>query len=112
MLIIAGFVVLLLAPHPWNLVVSLVLFVLAVPELLLWNRTVKGRRKVVGTQTLVGKIAEVRVACMPRGQVFVDGALWEAECAVGAAAGTRVRVRAVNGLTLEVEPATPSQPAS
>jgi membrane protein implicated in regulation of membrane protease activity len=112
MLIIAGFVVLLLAPHPWNLVVALVLFVLAIPELLLWNRTVKGRRRVVGTQTLVGKIAEVRVACMPRGQVFVDGALWEAECAAGAAAGTRVRVRAVNGLTLEVEPATPSQPAS
>ena len=104
MLIIAGFVVLFLAPHPWNLIVALVLFVLAIPELLLWNRTVKGRKKVVGAQTLVGKTAEVRVACMPRGQVFVDGELWEATCADGAAAGTRVRVQAVDGLTLEVEP--------
>ncbi len=110
MLIIAGFVVLLLAPHPWNLIVALVLFVLAIPELLLWNRTVKGRRKVVGAQTLIGKTAEVRVACMPRGQVFVDGELWEADCAEGAAVGARVRVRAVKGLTLEVEP-TPASPS-
>ena len=112
MLIVAGFVVLFLAPHPWNLIVALVLFVLAIPELLLWNRTVKGHRKVVGAQTLIGKTAEVRVACMPRGQVFLDGELWEAECAAGAPAGTRVRVRAVNGLTLEVEPGPASQPGS
>jgi membrane protein implicated in regulation of membrane protease activity len=43
---------------------------------------------------------------MPRGQVFVDGALWEADCAEGAAVGTRVVVRRVRGLTLEVEPAS------
>jgi membrane-bound serine protease (ClpP class) len=105
MLIVVGFVVLFLVPHPWNLVLALVFFVLAIPELLLWNRTVKGKKKVVGAQTLVGKTAEVRVACTPRGQVFVDGELWEADCAEGAAAGTRVRVLRVNGLTLEVEPA-------
>lgn len=112
MLIVVGFVVLFLAPHPWNLIVALVCFVLAIPELLLWNRTVKGKQKVVGPQTLVGKIAEVRVACTPRGQVFVDGALWEAHCAEGAAAGTRVVVRRVDGLTLEVEPARQSEPVS
>ena len=104
MLIIVGFVVLFLAPHPWNLILALVFFVLAVPELLLWNRTVKGKKKVVGAQTVIGKIAEVRVACLPRGQVFVDGALWEANCAEGAAVGSRVVVRRVEGLTLEVEP--------
>jgi membrane-bound serine protease (ClpP class) len=105
MLIIVAFVVLFLAPHPWNLILALVFFVLAVPELFLWNRTVRGRQKVVGAQTLIGKTAEVRVACMPRGQVFVDGELWEADCAAGAAVGTRVRVLRVNGLMLEVEPA-------
>jgi membrane-bound serine protease (ClpP class) len=109
MLIIAGFVVLFLAPHPWNLIVALVLFVLAIPELLLWNRTVKGRRKAVGVQTLIGKTAEVRVACTPHGQVFVNGELWEAECAAGAAVGALVRVTAVNGLTLAVEPLPASQ---
>jgi membrane protein implicated in regulation of membrane protease activity len=105
MLIIAGFVVLFLAPHPWNLIVALVLFILGIGELFLWNTTVRGKRKVVGAQTLIGKTAEVRVACMPHGQVFVDGELWEADCAQGAAAGTRVRVRRVDGLRLEVEPA-------
>jgi len=104
MLIIAGFVVLFLAPHPWNLIVALVLFVLGIGELFLWNTTVRGKRKVVGPQTLIGKTAEVRVACTPRGQVFVDGELWEANCAEGAAVGTRVRVRSVDGLMLEVEP--------
>src|SRR5215813_6140360 len=107
MLIIAGFVVLFLAPHPWNLIVALVLFILGIGELFLWNTTVRGKRKVVGAQTLIGKTAEVRVACEPHGQVFVNGELWEADCAEGAAVGTRVRVRRVNGLTLEVEPAPP-----
>lgn len=106
MLIIAGFVVLFLAPHPWNLIVALVLFILGIGELFLWNTTVRRKRKVVGAQTLIGKTAEVRVACMPHGQVFVDGELWEADCAQGAAVGTRVRIRSVNGLTLEVEPAS------
>jgi membrane protein implicated in regulation of membrane protease activity len=111
MLIIAGFVVLFLAPHPWNLIVALVLFVLGIGELFLWNTTVRGKRKVVGPQTLIGKTAEVRVACVPRGQVFVEGELWEANCAEGAAVGTRVRVRSVNGLMLEVEPEPASAPA-
>ena len=105
MLIIAGFVVLLLAPDPWNLVIALVLFVLGIGELFFWNSTVRGRRKAVGAQTLIGKTAEVRVACIPHGQVFVNGELWEADCVKGAAVGTRVRVLRVNGLTLEVEPA-------
>jgi membrane-bound serine protease (ClpP class) len=105
MLIIAGFAVLLLAPDPWNLVIALVLFVLGIGELFFWNSTVRGRRKAVGAQTLIGQTAEVRVACMPHGQVFVNGELWEADCAEGAAVGTRVRVLRVNGLTLEVEPA-------
>ena len=105
MLIVVGFVVLFLAPHPWNLILALVFFVLAIPELFLWNRTVRGKKKVVGAQTLIGKTAEVRVACTPHGQVFVNGELWEANCAAGAAVGTHVRVLRVDGLRLEVEPA-------
>jgi membrane-bound serine protease (ClpP class) len=72
----------------------------------LWNRTVRHRRNVVGKETLIGKTGEVRVACRPRGQVFLDGELWEAECAAGADAGASVRVVGVRRLTLVVEPAT------
>lgn len=104
MLLIVALVLFLLLPDPWNVFAGAVFVVLGVIELYLWNRTVRRRRKVVGPQTLVGKTAEVRVACRPLGQVFVAGELWAAECAAGADVGTRVRVRRVRGLTLEVEP--------
>lgn len=105
MLLIVALVVFLLAPNPWDLYLGTLFAVLGVGELFLWNRTVRRRRKVVGPQTLVGKIAEVRVACRPLGQVFVAGELWAAECKDGADVGTQVRVRRVRGLTLEVDPA-------
>jgi membrane-bound serine protease (ClpP class) len=106
MLIIVALVLLLFLPHPWNVIAGAVFVLLWLGELYLWNRTVRGRHKVVGTQTLIGKTAEVRVACRPRGQVFIDGELWEANCAAGADAGSLVRVLRVDGLTLEVEPAS------
>ena len=104
MLLIVALVLFFLLPEPWDVVGAAVFAVLGVIELFLWNRTVRGRRKVVGPQTLVGQTAEVRTACRPLGQVFIEGELWEAECAAGADVGARVRVRRVRGLTLEVEP--------
>jgi membrane protein implicated in regulation of membrane protease activity len=106
MLLVVAVVLLLFLPAPWDVIGGTVFALLGIGELFLWNRTVRGRRKVVGTQTLVGKTAEVRQTCRPRGQVFIDGELWEAECAAGADVGTLVRVLRVNGLTLEVEPAS------
>ena len=38
------------------------------------------------------------------GQVFVNGELWRARCEDGADPGTRVKVLAVDGLTLDVRP--------
>jgi membrane-bound serine protease (ClpP class) len=104
MLLVVAVVLFFLLPDPWNVFAAAVFAVLGIVELFLWNRTVRGRRKVVGAQTLVGKTAEVRVACRPRGQVFVAGELWEAECAAGADVGTSVRIRRVRGLTLVVDP--------
>ena len=106
MLLLVAIALLIFLPHPWNVFAGAVFVLLWLGELFLWNQTVRGRRKAVGAQTLIGKIAEVRVACKPRGQVFVDGELWAAECADGAEVGTRVRVLRVDGLTLEVEPAS------
>jgi membrane protein implicated in regulation of membrane protease activity len=104
MLLVVALVLLLFLPEPWDVIGATVFGVLGLGELYLWNRTVRRRRKAVGPQTLVGRTAEVRVACKPLGQVFVDGELWAAECAAGADAGTRVRIRRVRGLTLVVEP--------
>jgi membrane-bound serine protease (ClpP class) len=106
MLLILGLVLLLLLPGPWDVVAGTVCLVLFLGELYLWNRTVRGRRRVVGAQTLVGKTAEVRVTCRPYGQVFVEGELWAARCEEGADVGALVKVARVSGLTLEVEPAS------
>jgi membrane-bound serine protease (ClpP class) len=59
-----------------------------------------------GSEEMVGSVGEVREPLDPEGQIFVQGALWTAR-ATGAdqiGLGNRVRVRAVDGLTLEVEP--------
>jgi membrane-bound serine protease (ClpP class) len=60
-----------------------------------------------GSEELVGAIAEVRSELDPDGQVWVEGALWRARLADGTGPiglGDRVRVEAVEGLTLVVRP--------
>ncbi|MGA7854718.1 MAG: nodulation protein NfeD [Candidatus Acidiferrales bacterium] len=62
-----------------------------------------------GKEELVGEVGEVREALGSAeafGSVFVHGELWRAAAPSGASvpAGTRVRVKKVKGLTLEVEP--------
>ena len=60
------------------------------------NRSSHRRRSTVGVEALVGLVGEMTSDDWVR----VNGELWRAR---GAEAGERVRVRAVDGLTLEVE---------
>jgi membrane-bound serine protease (ClpP class) len=101
--LILAFVLLIFVSSPWNLVSFTICLVLFFGELLFWNRTMRGRRKVVGAQTLVGQEAEVIAPCRPTGQVRIGGELWEARCDAGADTGDTVRVVEVSGLTLVVE---------
>jgi membrane-bound serine protease (ClpP class) len=77
------------------------------------ERALKARKNPVltGWEELAGSPGEVRVPLAPVGQVFVQGALWRATAAEGAGdagaarlreRGARVRVEAVEGLTLRV----------
>jgi membrane-bound serine protease (ClpP class) len=76
------------------------------------ERAVRARRlpKRTGWEEMVGAIGEVRQPLDPVGQVFVEGALWRAELSDGDGhpraleRGSRVRVEAVEGLTLQVRP--------
>ena len=88
----------------WAAAVIAAAAVVEVSQGLFWIWYSKRRRPQVGVETLVGAVAEVVTACTPNGMVRVQGELWQARCAAGAAAGTRVRVLAVDGLTLLVEP--------
>ena len=67
-----------------------------------------------GWEELIGSEGEVREPLDPQGQVFVDGALWEARAAGEGEirVGNRVRVMSVDGLTLEVEPLADTDPAT
>jgi len=98
-----GIVLLIFVPWPWNLVSATACLVLFCGELWFWSHRMRGRRKVVGAQTLVGQEVEVLAPCRPTGQVRVGGEIWEARCEAGADAGETVRVVGLKGLTLLVE---------
>lgn len=93
-------------PAPWGIPVVGAAAVVEVAETLFWIWLSKRARVKMGPETLIGATAEVVAACRPRGQVRLQGELWQARCAEGADVGERVRVRALDGLTLLVERAT------
>ena len=61
-----------------------------------------------GSEAMIGEIGEVRSALEPEGTVFVHGELWSARAGAPVSAGRRVRILAVDGLKIEVEPVTDS----
>jgi len=60
-----------------------------------------------GTEEMIGSTAEARTSIDPDGRVWLGGTIWSARLAGGAAPirqGDKVRVEAVDGLTLVVRP--------
>jgi membrane-bound serine protease (ClpP class) len=71
------------------------------------------RNKIVtGMQGLVGEVGIARTALSPEGKVFVHGELWDAVSSAPLAAGQSVIVRRVDGLQLQVDPASSAQAAT
>jgi membrane-bound serine protease (ClpP class) len=89
-------------------VLSGITFYLVAGKVLAAHRNTSVR---TGTEELVGATAEARSPIDPEGQVWIEGALWRARLGDGAAPvrpGDRVRVEAVEGLTLMVSPEPPA----
>lgn len=62
------------------------------------------RAKAVGREAILGQVAEARSDLNPTGLVFLNGELWRAESKEGfIEKGSKVRVVAMRGLTLQVE---------
>ncbi len=74
----------------------------------LMSIAVRARRNkiVTGKQGLVGEIGIAETPLAPSGKVFVHGELWDAVSTANIAAGERVVVSQVDGLTLRVDPVT------
>ncbi len=60
-----------------------------------------------GTEAMVGELGEARTAVDPDGTVFVHGEYWKARSASPIGAGEKIRIVAVDGMTLEVESRAP-----
>jgi membrane-bound serine protease (ClpP class) len=54
---------------------------------------------------MIGEIGVTRTALEPEGKVLVRGEYWDAVADTNIGAGLRVRVKALSGLKLVVEPA-------
>jgi membrane-bound serine protease (ClpP class) len=104
MLLLAAFASLFFLPEPWGYVAVAVAAVVEVGEVYLWIRFLRRYRVTTGVEGLVGERAEVVEALTPTGRVKVRGELWAARATDAALPGQRVRVTAVDGLTLKVEP--------
>lgn len=105
LLTIAILLALFVLPQPWGLVAVAAGATLDIAEtgvFLWWS---KRRKAAVGIDALVGKTGVAVSELWPEGQVKIGGEIWKARCAGGCDPGTKVVVRAVDGLTLEVDPA-------
>jgi membrane-bound serine protease (ClpP class) len=78
--------------------------VVEVAEVGFWVRFLRRYRVTTGAEGLIGASAEAIEACDPEGRVRLRGEIWRARCPAGATLGEPVRVVAVDGLILEVEP--------
>ncbi|MER3411825.1 MAG: hypothetical protein C4305_05640 [Thermoleophilia bacterium] len=103
-LLIAILLAVFLLPWPWSGVAVVAAAVWETLTALAGVWYSRRGRPLVGVESLIGASAEVVEPCRPLGRVRVAGEIWRARCEQGAAAGERVRVRAVDGLTLIVEP--------
>jgi membrane-bound serine protease (ClpP class) len=91
-------------------VIVAVALVLGVLVLLAGRKALAAQRNEpvrTGSEEMAGVTAEVRSPLEPEGRVFTQGAIWHARLSGGegrVAVGDRVRVEAVDGLTLVVRP--------
>ena len=103
--VIALLLAIFVLPSPWGAIAVVVALVLDLVEVGVGIWYSKRRKAKVGVSALVGLTGVALDALGPDGQVRVNGEIWRARCEAGCDAGTPVVVRAVSGLTLEVEPA-------
>lgn len=61
---------------------------------------------ITGEAGMLGEVGVAHTPLAPAGKVFVHGEYWDAVCSAPVEAGARVRVTAIEGLKLKVEPAT------
>jgi membrane-bound serine protease (ClpP class) len=103
MLLLLALLLLIFVPAPWNVIGALATVSLGVFEVAYWQRRMRRGKVQTGVENLVGATGQVTERLAPSGQIRVLGELWKARSSSELPPGSRVRVVAVHGLTLEVE---------
>ena len=101
--LVAVVLALTVIPSPWNWVAVLSAATVDVAETAVLIRLSRRRRAAVGAEAMVGRTAVVVTPLAPRGQVKLDGELWDARAAAPVEPGRAVTVRGVDGLVLDVD---------
>ncbi|MGA9529954.1 MAG: nodulation protein NfeD [Terriglobales bacterium] len=78
----------------------------------LMSIAVRARRNkvVTGEQGLIGEVGVAETPLSPAGKVRIHGEIWDAVSTLNIAAGERIVVRHVDGLTLRVDPVAATRP--
>jgi len=104
MILAAAIVGLFVLPDPWRIVFLVCAALIEVGEVFFWIRFLRRYRVTTGVEGLIGERAEVIARLDPVGRVRLRGEIWTARGEAGIDRGATVRVAAVEGLTLVVEP--------
>lgn len=108
--LIALLLALLLLPSPWGWIAVVAAAVIDLVEtgVFVWwsRRRRQATRPAVGLEDLVGRTGVAVSSIVPDGQVRVQGEIWSARSGMPLDRGDHVVVRAVDGLVLDVEPAS------
>ena len=104
MLLLLGILALILFGLPWGLVALFAALCLEILEYLFWKRFLRRYRLRSGPETFVGQTATVIDDAPPRAGSGFRGRSGRRARATADAEGETVRITAVDGLTLEVEP--------
>lgn len=105
MFLLLALLLLLLLPEPWNVAATLTALALFSLEVFYFYRRMRGVKVVTGAENLVGAVGKTVEPLDPEGHIRVQGELWQARASEAVPAGTKVRVMAIDDLTLEVETA-------
>ncbi len=103
MFLLLALLLLIVLPSPWNVIGALATGAFGLFEVVYWQRRMRRAKVQTGVENLVGATGEAAERLAPSGHVRVLGELWEARSSSELPRGSRVRVVAVNDLTLEVE---------
>ncbi len=104
MILTLAIVGLFFIPDPWRVLLLVAAACIEVAEVFLWIKFLRRYRVTTGAEGMLGERAQAIGSLDPEGKVRLRGEIWNARASGPVAEGAEVRVAAVDGLTLIVEP--------